>query len=69
MASVDKFIVHHPLVAYKLGQLRPKNTPPALFRQLTRDLAVLLGVAATADLALVPSTVYTYIHNNTYHMD
>lgn len=42
----------HPLVKHKLTLLRNKNTEPKKFRELVRELAMLLGYEATADLGL-----------------
>jgi uracil phosphoribosyltransferase len=49
----------HPLVAHKLALLRDKNTEPKKFRELIREMAVLLTYEATADLDLRPVTVET----------
>lgn len=40
----------HPLVAHKLRLLRDAATPPALFRSLVEELALLLAVEATRSL-------------------
>ena len=40
----------HPLVAHKLSRLRDKNTEPKKFRELVRELAMLLCYEATTDL-------------------
>ena len=40
----------HPLVAHKLGNLRDIQTEPKKFRELVREIAVLLAYEATADL-------------------
>jgi len=40
----------HPLVAHKLALLRSVETKPKKFRELVRELAILLCVEATADL-------------------
>ena len=42
----------HPLVKHKLALLRDTQTEPKKFRQLIRELAILLAYEATADLAL-----------------
>src|SRR5215470_2091893 len=44
------FVVDHPLVQAKLTLLRAKETPPAEFRRLLRELAALLAYPVTADL-------------------
>ncbi|MBN1148162.1 MAG: uracil phosphoribosyltransferase [Anaerolineales bacterium] len=49
----------HPLVAHKLTRLRDKNTDPRKFRELVREIAVLLTYEATADLALEKRNVET----------
>lgn len=57
MANV--YASKHPLVAHKLSILRDKNTDPQKFRELVRELAVLLTYEATADLVLKPKLVET----------
>ena len=52
-------ISNHPLVKHKLAILRDKNTEPMNFRQLIRELAVLLCYEATQDLILTEKTVET----------
>lgn len=52
-------ISSHPLVKHKLTLLRDKSTDSTQFRQLVRELAVLLCYEATQDLALVPKSVET----------
>jgi uracil phosphoribosyltransferase len=52
-------ISRHPLVQSKLTRLRDKSTGPKEFRELVADLARLLFVDASADLALTPATVET----------
>ena len=42
----------HPLVKHKLTKLRDKTTNPKKFRELIREIAMLLAYEATADLAL-----------------
>lgn len=41
----------HPLVQHKLALLRDHRTDPKMFRELLRELAVLIAYEATADLA------------------
>ncbi len=41
----------HPLVAHKLALLRSVATKPKKFRELVRELAILLAYEATTDLA------------------
>jgi uracil phosphoribosyltransferase len=42
----------HPLVRHKLALLRDTKTEPKKFRELIREIAILLCYEATADLAL-----------------
>ena len=53
------FVSDHPLVKHKLTMLRDEKTDSTLFRQLVRELAILLGYEATRDLALSPRKVRT----------
>ena len=48
--SENVFPSKHPLVAHKLALLRSVETKPKKFRELVRELAILLCVEATADL-------------------
>jgi uracil phosphoribosyltransferase len=49
----------HPLVRHKLTLLRDTHTEPKKFRELVRELALLMTYEATADLALVDRAVTT----------
>jgi uracil phosphoribosyltransferase len=49
----------HPLVKHKLTLLRDKRTEPKKFRELVRELTVLMAYEATADLALAEKEVTT----------
>ena len=49
----------HPLVKHKLTLLRDKRTEPKKFRELVRELAILMAYEATADLALAEKEVIT----------
>ncbi len=49
----------HPLVQHKLTLLRDQKTEPKKFRELVREIAILLAYEATSDLALEPVTVTT----------
>ena len=53
------FPSRHPLVAHKLSLLRNIDTKPKKFRELVREIAILLAYEATADLDLKPVTVTT----------
>ncbi|MGD0574286.1 MAG: uracil phosphoribosyltransferase [Anaerolineales bacterium] len=49
----------HPLVASKLARLRDLTTEPKEFRELIREISMLLAYEATADLATHDITVQT----------
>lgn len=53
------FVSQHPLVKHKLTLLRNITTKPKKFRELVRELAILLAYEATADLQLAEKTVTT----------
>lgn len=50
---------NHPLMSTKLTRLRDIKTEPKKFRELVREIAVMLAVEATQDLAVSPTTVQT----------
>jgi uracil phosphoribosyltransferase len=49
--------VEHPLAQHLLLRLRDKNTPPTVFRALTKRLTVMLILEATSDLPRKQATV------------
>lgn len=49
----------HPLVQHKLRLLRWTDTEPKKFRELVREIAVMLAYEATADLDMMATTVAT----------
>ncbi len=49
----------HPLVAHKLALLRDVSTKPKKFRELVRELAILLAYEATTDLDTEPIALET----------
>ena len=53
------FVSEHPLVRHKVTLLRHVDTEPKKFRELVRELSMLLCYEATRDLELVPDTVPT----------
>lgn len=52
-------ISKHPLIQHKLTHLRDSNTKHPQFRQLVREIAMLLCYEATADLTLSETSVQT----------
>lgn len=57
MAQVT--VIDHPLVQHKLSLMRRKETPTASFRQLLREISLLLGYEVTRDLATATETIET----------
>jgi uracil phosphoribosyltransferase len=53
------FASEHPLVRHKVALLRNVDTEPKKFRELVRELSMLLCYEATRDLSLVDQTVTT----------
>lgn len=53
------FLSQHPLVQHKLTKLRDQATKPKKFRELIREISMLLAYEATADLALDETPVET----------
>ena len=49
----------HPLVKHKLTILRNKETKPKKFRELIREISILLAYETTQDLAITPTPVET----------
>jgi len=54
-------VVDHPLVQHKLSLMRRKETPTAKFRQLIREITMLLGYEVTRDLPLGKERIETPI--------
>jgi uracil phosphoribosyltransferase len=52
-------IVDHPLIQHKLSLMRARATPTGMFRQLTREIGLLLGYEATRDLPLTHIEIET----------
>ncbi|HEX2527644.1 MAG TPA: uracil phosphoribosyltransferase [Geminicoccus sp.] len=52
-------VVDHPLVQHKLSLMRRKETPTAEFRQLVKEIALLLGYEICRDLPLEDVDVET----------
>jgi uracil phosphoribosyltransferase len=53
------FVSQHPLVKHKLSKLRDVETEHRAFRDLVRELAMLLCYEATQDIEITPYTVKT----------
>ncbi len=52
MPSDNVHVSTHPLIRHKLSILRNKRTEPKKFRELIREISMLLAYEATADLSL-----------------
>ena len=52
-------VVDHPLVQHKLTLLRDKRTPTAQFRQLAREISLLMAYEVTRPLPLEPMEIDT----------
>jgi len=52
-------IIDHPLIQHKLTQMRKVNTPKHEFRQLLREIALLMGYEITRDLPLTKEKIST----------
>ncbi len=52
-------VSNHPLIRHKLTLLRCRETEPKKFRELVRELAMLLAYEATADLRVRETPVHT----------
>lgn len=53
------FTVHHPIISYKLALLRDPETNRKLFKELTEEIAFLLGYEATANLSMTKRLIHT----------
>lgn len=52
-------VVDHPLVLHKLSLMRDKRTPSAVFRQLLREISLLLAYEVARDLPMTTQTIET----------
>ena len=52
-------VVDHPLVQHKLSLMRRTETPTAMFRQLIREVTLLLGYEVTRDLPMTKERIRT----------
>ena len=61
MINDNVTLVNHPLVLHKLTLMRDKSTSPAVFRQLLREISLLLGYEALRDLSQTTTNIETPI--------
>lgn len=52
-------IVDHPLVQHKLTLMRDRDTPTAVFRQLLREISMLLAYEVTRDMPMTTQRIET----------
>lgn len=52
-------LVDHPLVLHKLSLMRDRHTPSAVFRQLLREISLLLAYEVLRDLPMTVRTIET----------
>src|SRR5450830_322778 len=53
------FILNHPLIQHKLSHMRDKRTSTRTFRQLLREITLLMGYEITRDLPLTTQLIET----------
>ncbi|MCC2955481.1 uracil phosphoribosyltransferase [Massilia sp. IC2-477] len=53
------FILNHPLIQHKLSHMREHDTSTRTFRELLREITLLMGYEITRDLPLTTRTVQT----------
>ena len=59
-------IVDHPLIKHKLTLLREKSTPTAQFRQILREISLLLTYEVTKDLDLCFKDIETPLEKSAF---
>lgn len=52
-------VLDHPLIQHKLTRLRDRTTPPALFRQLLKEISLLIGYEVTRPLPIQLTRIET----------
>lgn len=52
-------VIDHPLVLHKLSLMREKETPSAVFRQLLKEISLLLGYEVLRDLPMTTHRIDT----------
>ena len=57
----------HPLILHKLSMLRASSTEPKQFRELARELAIMLGYEAMSSLTVTEKTIETPMGAATGH--
>jgi uracil phosphoribosyltransferase len=57
--SAKVTVVDHPLVLHKLTLMRDKHTPSAVFRQLLKEISLLLAYEVLRDLPITTQSIET----------
>ena len=55
----DLYVLDHPLIQHKLSHMRDKTTSTRTFRQLLKELTLLMGYEITRDLPLTTQRIET----------
>jgi len=53
------FVLDHPLIQHKLSMMRDKKTPTILFRQLLKEISLLMGYELTRSLPMTTMPIET----------
>ena len=53
------FILNHPLIQHKLTHMRDKTTSTRTFRELLREITLLMGYEVTRNVPLTTRTIET----------
>lgn len=59
MSKSDVTVIDHPLIQHKLTLMRKKTTPTAVFRELLREISLLIAYEVARDLPLVMDEIET----------
>jgi len=62
------YVFDHPLIQHKIAQIRDKNTNTKDFRQLVKEIAMLMTYESTRDLKLMDVDIETPICETTVKM-
>lgn len=62
------YVFDHPLIQHKVAMIRDKNTTTKDFRQLVKEIAMLMTFESTRDLKLEDKTIETPICETTVKM-
>lgn len=52
-------VMDHPLILHKLSHMRERDTPPKIFRELLREIALLMGYEITRELPVEMKDIQT----------